>query len=111
MKPDATVSVALILGIISAIGVIVSIYLGLHKQHTEDDNRLVENAREFTKLNVKLDNFTATMNELVKKSERSVNEQKEMSVDLIRCSERIETLFKYKDDHERRLKKLEDESE
>ena len=104
-------SVALILGIISALGVIVAIYLGLRKQHSEDDNRLIENAREFTKLNVKLDNFTATMNELVKKSERSVNDLKEVNVELIRCSERIETLFKYKDDHEKRLQKLESENE
>ena len=51
------------------------------------------------------------MNELVKKSERSVNDLKEVNVELIRCSERIETLFKYKDDHEKRLQKLESEKE
>lgn len=111
MGTDTTVSIALILGIISALGVIASIYLGLRKQHTEDDNRLVENAREFTKLNIKLDNFTATMNELVKKSERSINDLNRMDAQMIRCSERIETLFNYKDDHEKRLQKLESETE
>ena len=111
MGTDTTVSVALILGIVSALGVIASIYLGFQKQHTEDDNRLVENAREFTRLNVKLDNFTATMNELVKKSERSVSDLNRVDAQLIRCTERVETLFKYKDDHEKRLQKLESESE
>ncbi len=111
MGMDATISIALILGIISALGVIVSIYLGLKKEHKEEDSRLIENAREFTKLNVKLDNFTSTMNELVKKSERSINELKDMDVAVIRCTERIETLFKYKDDHEKRLQKLEDGDE
>jgi hypothetical protein len=111
MGTDATVSIALILGIISALGVMVSIYLGIKKAHTEEDERIVENAREFTKLNVKLDNFTSTMNELVKKSERSVTELNALDVSVMKCSERIETLFKYKDDHEKRLQKLEDGGE
>ena len=111
MGTDATISVALLLGIVSALGVMVSIYLGVKKNHNEENERIVENAREFTKLNVKIDNFTSTMNELVKKSERNGTELNALDVSMMKCSERIETLFKYKDDHEKRRQKLEDGGE
>lgn len=110
MSPETTVSLSFILALISAAGVIFTIVMNLKKDHREDEDRRIEIAEQFAKINVKLDQFCNTMNELARKSEKSMDEVKSVNVLLAKCNERIETLFKYHADHENRIKHLEDES-
>lgn len=110
MSPETTVSLSFILALLSAAGVVFTIIINLKKDRREDEDRRIEIAEQFAKINVKLDQFCNTMNELARKSEKSMDEVKSVNVSLAKCNERIETLFNYHADHENRIKRLEDES-
>lgn len=42
-----------------------------------------------------------------RRSEYTMEEMKKVNISIARCDERIETLFKYHDDHEKRLEEIE----
>ena len=109
MSPETTVSVSFILALLSAVGVIFTIIMGFKKDHRDEENKRIEIAEQFAKINVKLDQFCNTMNDMARKSEKSMDEVKGINISITKCNERIETLFKYHDDHEKRITILEDE--
>lgn len=107
VSADTTISITVILSILSAIGVIFSITMGVKKDSREEEERRIDIAEQFAKVNVKLDQFGTTIYEMNRRSEYTMEEMKKVNISIARCDERIETLFKYHDDHEKRLAEIE----
>lgn len=107
MNPDITISLSLVFSIIAALGVLVTIFNTFKKSHDAEEQRQFDIEKNFVKVNLKLDTFCDQTNAILRSQERSTDELKNISEQMIKSVERIETLFKYKDDHEQRLKKLE----
>lgn len=106
---DTTIGLTVILSVMSAIGVVFSISTALKKDQREEEGRRIDMAEQFAKINVKLDQVFSTINETNRKTERTMDEIKSVNISIARCDERIETLFKYHDDHEKRITDLEAE--
>ena len=100
-------SIALIFSVIAAIGTISSIVSTIKRDRDAETNKQIEIERNFVKINVKLDDMLETIRKISKSSEDNAERIKEMNGVLIQCTERIQTLFKKADDHERRLNDLE----
>ena len=109
MTPETTISLSVILSILSAIGVIFSIVMTLKKDHREDEARRIDIAEQFAKINVKLDSFCNTMTDMGRKTEKAMDKIEGLSLSINSCNERIETLFRYHEDHEKRIANLEDD--
>ena len=109
VSTETTISLTVILSILSAMGVIFSISMGIKKDSREEEERRIDIAEQFAKMNVKLDQFGNTIYEMNRRSEYTMEEMKKVNISIARCDERIETLFKYHDDHEKRLSELEGE--
>jgi hypothetical protein len=58
-------------------------------------------------LGVKLDYFQKSTDTMLDRQEQHAVRMENLSGQIIKSNERIETLFRYKDDHEKRLLKLE----
>ena len=65
--------------------------------------------KNFVKINVKLDDFCDTTKKMMAENGEKTEQLKKVSEQLILVTERVNTLFKYKDDHEMRIKELENE--
>lgn len=107
MTANATVSISLIFSIVSVIGVIVSIIATFRSGTEKEENKRLDIEKNFLKLNLKLDELTRTVGDAVSQSQRNATDIKKIREDLIRYDERMETLFRYKDDHEKRIKGIE----
>ena len=110
ISSDTTIGLTVLLSIMSAVGVVFSISMSLKKDHREEEERRIDMAGQFAKINVKLDQVFMTLSETSHKTDRTMDELKDVNIAVARCHERIETLFKYHDDHEKRLTDLEGES-
>ena len=110
ISSDTTIGLTVILSIVSAVGVVFSISMSLKKDNREEEARRIDMAEQFAKINVKLDQVFMTLSETSHKTDRTMDELKGVNIAIARNDERIETLFKYHDDHEKRLIDLEDES-
>lgn len=105
------VSIALIISVVSLACVLINTFGGSRQRHKDameaEKRRDVEIEKQFVKINVKLDDFCDTTKELMKQNEKASDTTQELTKELIKMNERIETLFKYKDDHEQRINALE----
>lgn len=105
------VSIALIISVVSLACVLINTFGGSRQRHKDameaEKRRDVDIEKQFVKVNLKLDNFCDTTREMVKHNEKMSDETQELMKQLVLCSERIETLFRYKDDHEHRISDLE----
>lgn len=110
MGADTTISIAFILSLISCLGVIVSMVSTFKKDNDARTKEKLDIEKNFVKINVKLDNFCDTIRTVLKNQEKSNDELNELSQQIVKSNERIETLFHYHDDHDERLKKLEDKT-
>lgn len=108
MYSDITISLSLVFSIIAAIGVIVNIVSNVKKNHETEEQKQLDIEKNFVKINMKLDSFCEQTREILKNQEKANDEIKSFSEKLIKEHERVETLFKYKEDHELRIKKLEE---
>lgn len=108
MTPETTVSIALIFSVIAAIGTISTIVSTIKRDRDAETNKQIEIEKNFVKINVKLDDMLETIRKISKSSEDNAERIKDMNGVLIQCTERIQTLFKKSDDHERRLNDLEE---
>ena len=104
---ETTIGLTVILSVMSAIGVVFSISTALKKDHMEEEDRRIDMAEQFAKINVKLDQVFTTISETNRRTERTMDEIKSVNISIALCNERIETLFKYHDDHEKRITDLE----
>ena len=118
MTPDTTISITLLISVISImIAVVNSVRAGRKDSQAEIERetrrRNEENARQmdieknFVKINVKLDDFCDTSKKLMQENKEKTDQLRQVTERLAIISERCDTLFKYNDDHEKRIVALE----
>ena len=105
---EMTISVALIFSAIAVISQIYAIYTGHKKSQEEEERKDIEIEKSFMRLDLKLDHFQETTAAMLQRQEEHAVRMEKLSGEIIKSNERIATLFRYKDDHESRLKKLEE---
>lgn len=64
--------------------------------------------KNFVKINVKLDDFCDTTRKMMAENSEKTEQLKNVSEQLILITERVNMLYKYNDDHEARIKRLEE---
>lgn len=108
ISADTSINFSLILSIISCIGVIVAIAQAFKKDSDAKTSEKLDIEKNFVKINVKLDNFCEQTKQILKNQEKSSDELRSLSEEIVKNDERIQTLFKHYEDHEERIKKLEE---
>lgn len=113
MTSEASVSIALLISLTSLACTLINTFAGGKKRQEEqaerENNRQLDVEKNFVKINVKLDDFCDTTKKLMAENGEKTEQLKKVSEQLVIISERVKTLFKYKDDHEARIKDLENE--
>lgn len=112
MGPETSVSIALLISLASLACTLINTFAGGKKRQEEqaerEKNRQMDIEKNFVKINVKLDDFCDTTKKMMAESNEKTEQLKKVSEQLIIVTERVNTLFKYKDDHEARIKGLEE---
>lgn len=113
MTPEASISIALLISLTSLACTLINTFAGGKKRQEEqaerEKNRQLDVEKNFVKINVKLDDFCDTTKKMMAENVEKTEQLKKVSEQLILITERVNTLFKYKDDHEQRIKDLENE--
>lgn len=113
MTPEASISIALLISLTSLACTLINTFAGGKKRQEEqaerEKNRQLDVEKNFVKINVKLDDFCDTTKKMMAENVEKAEQLKKVSEQLILITERVNTLFKYKDDHEQRIKDLENE--
>lgn len=113
MTPEASVSIALLISLTSLACTLINTFAGGKKRQEEqaeqEKNRQLDVEKNFVKINVKLDDFCDTTKKMMADNGEKTEQLKKVSEQLILITERVNTLYKYKDNHEARLKELENE--
>lgn len=109
--PETSVSVALLISIASIICTLVNTVAGGKRQMQSDaerdKSRQIDIEKNFVKINVKLDEFCNTSHDLMIENGKKTDELKNVSEQLVAVSEQIKTLYRFHEDHENRIKALE----
>lgn len=112
MTPETSVSIALLISLTSLACTLINTFAGGKKRQEElverEKNRQMDIEKNFVKINVKLDEFCDTTKKMMAENSEKAEQLKNVSEQLVLVTERVKTLFKYKDDHEERIKGLED---
>lgn len=112
MNPETSVSIALLISLTSLACTLINTFAGGKKRQEEqaerEKNRQMDIEKNFVKINVKLDEFYDTSRKMMAENGEKTEQLKKVTEQLILVSERVKTLFKYKDDHEERIKELEE---
>lgn len=112
MTPETSVSIALLISLTSLACTLINTFAGGKKRQEEqaerEKNRQMDIEKNFVKINVKLDEFCDTTKKMMAENNENTEQLKNVSEQLVLITERVKTLFKYKDDHEERIKGLED---
>lgn len=112
MGPETSVSIALLISLASLACTLINTFAGGKKRQEEqaerEKNRQMDIEKNFVKINVKLDDFCDTTKKMMAESNEKTEQLKKVSEQLIIVTERVNTLFKYNDDHEARIKGLEE---
>lgn len=112
MTAEASVSIALLISLTSLACTLINTFAGGKKRQEEqaerEKNQQLDVEKNFVKINVKLDDFCDTTKKMMADNGKKTEQLKKVSEQLILVTERVNTLFKYKDNHEQRIKGLED---
>lgn len=112
MNTDTSISIALLISLTSLACTLINTFAGGKKRQEEqaerEKNRQMDIEKNFVKINVKLDEFCDTTKKMMAENGEKAEQLKNVSEQLILVTERVKTLFKYNDDHEERIKGLED---
>lgn len=112
MNTDTSISIALLISLTSLACTLINTFAGGKKRQEEqaerEKNRQMEIEKNFVKINMKLDDFCDTTKKLMAENSEKAEQLKNVSEQIVLVKERVNTLFKYKDDHEARIKELED---
>lgn len=112
MNTDTSISIALLISLTSLACTLINTFAGGKKRQEEqaerENNRQMEIEKNFVKINMKLDDFCDTTKKLMAENGEKAEQLKNVSEQIVLVKERVNTLFKYKDDHEVRIKELED---
>lgn len=114
MNPETSVSIALLISLTSLACTLINTFAGGKKRQEEqaerEKNRQMEIEKNFVKINIKLDDFCDTIKKMMEENGEKAEQLKNVSEQIVLVKERVNTLFKYKDDHEERIKGLEDKA-
>lgn len=114
MNTDTSISIALLISLTSLACTLINTFAGGKKRQEEqaerENNRQMEIEKNFVKINMKLDDFCDTTKKLMAENGEKAEQLKNVSEQIVLVKERVNTLFKYKDDHETRIKELEDKA-
>lgn len=108
MGADATISLSLIFSSISMIGVIANIFISFRRESESNKLKEVQIEKHFAQIDVKLDDFLNRMTDIAKNSEKSAERIDTNLQEIIKSNERIGTLFRLHDEHEKRISSLEE---
>lgn len=112
MTPETSVSIALLISLTSLACTLINTFAGGKKRQEEqaerEKNRQMEIEKNFVKINMKLDDFCDTTKKLMAENGEKAEQLKNVSEQIVLVKERVNTLFKYNDDHEARIKELEE---
>lgn len=112
MNTDTSISIALLISLTSLVCTLINTFAGGKKRQEEqaerENNRQMEIEKNFVKINMKLDDFCDTTKKLMAENGEKAEQLKNVSEQIVLVKERVNTLFKYNDDHEARIKELED---
>lgn len=112
MNPEASISIALLISLTSLACTLINTFAGGKKRQEEqaerEKNRQMEIEKNFVKINMKLDDFCDTTKKMMAENGEKAEQLKNVSEQIVLVKERVNTLFKYKDDHEERIKGLEE---
>lgn len=108
MGADATISLSLIFSSISMIGVIANIFISFRRESEQNKLKEVQIEKHFAQIDVKLDDFLNRMSDIAKNSEKSAERIDNNLQEIIKSNERIGTLFRLHDEHEKRISSLEE---
>lgn len=112
MNPETSVSIALLISLTSLACTLINTFAGGKKRQEEqaerENNRQMDIEKNFVQINVKLDDFCDTIKKMMIENGEKAEQLKNVSEQLVLITERMNTLFKYKDEHEERIKELED---
>ena len=111
MTSETSVSIALLISLTSLACTLINTFAGGKKRQEEqaerEKNRQMDIEKNFVKINVKLDDFCDTTKKMMAENSEKTEQLKKVSEQMVLVTERVNTLFKYKDDHELRIKELE----
>lgn len=111
MGPETQVSIAFIISIVSIGCTLINTIAGDRKRSRDyaeaEHRRQIDIEKNFVKINVKLDDFRDSSQQMMLDNAEKTDQLKRVSEQLILVSEQVKTLFKYKDDHEERIKAIE----
>ena len=111
MTSEASVSIALLISLTSLACTLINTFAGGKKRQEEqaerEKNRQMDIEKNFVKINVKLDDFCDTTKKMMAENSEKTEQLKKVSEQMVLVTERVNTLYKYKDDHELRIKELE----
>ena len=111
MTSETSVSIALLISLTSLACTLINTFAGGKKRQEEqaerEKNRQMDIEKNFVKINVKLDDFCDTTKKMMAENSEKTEQLKKVSEQLVLVTERVNTLYKYKDDHELRIKELE----
>lgn len=112
MTHETSVSIALLISLTSLACTLINTFAGGKKRQEEqaerEKNRQMDIEKNFVKINLKLDDFCDTTKKMMAENSEKAEQLKNVSEQIVLVKERVNTLFKYKDDHEARIKELED---
>lgn len=112
MTTETSVSIALLISLASLACTLINTFAGGKKRQEEqaerEKNRQMDIEKNFVKINVKLDDFCDTTKKMMAENGEKTEQLKNVSEQIVLITERVKTLYKYKDDHEERIKGLED---
>ena len=113
MTQETSISIALLISLTSLACTLINTFAGGKKRQEEqaerEKNRQMDIEKNFVKINVKLDDFCDTTKKMMAENSEKTEQLKKVSEQLVIVTERVNTLFKYKDDDEARIKELENE--
>lgn len=108
MRLDTTVSLSLLFSIISAIGVIVTIYGVFERQHDKSSERDIETTKNFVKVNMKLDESCRNLSDIAKAMDKTSDILNSVQRHIIDVDNQLENHDKMLAHHDERLDKLEE---
>jgi hypothetical protein len=110
---ETSISIALLISIASLVCTVINTVGGGQKRAKDETDR--DNARQmdieknFVRVNVKLDDFCDTSRKFMDENRRNAAELKRISEQLVSVSEKMNTLYGFYEDHENRIRKLEND--
>lgn len=107
MGAETTISLSLIFSIISMIGVLGNIIVSLRRETESNKQKEIQIEKHFVKIDVKLDEYINRMTTIANNTDKTSEKLDGISQEIAKTNERIGTLFRLHDEHEKRIANLE----